>query len=166
VREQLLFKAGEPWWDARGRESARNLRSLDFLEPWSIEPHREGDSVVVKVVTRDAWSTRPEFNIESADGKQYGSLGLNELNFAGLGKALSFFYRDLPSGRSRSMATDPSLLGSRVRLRFGAATGRAGRPTISTSASRSTPKTPRTRTRSRGRARPRCRACTRTARRS
>jgi len=127
VREQLLFKPGDPWWDARGRESARNLRTLDFLEPWSIEPRRDGDSVIVKVVTRDAWSTRPEFNIESASGQQFGAIGLTELNFMGLGKALSFFYRELPSGRSRSMSySDPSLLSTRVRLRFGAATGSSG----------------------------------------
>ena len=127
VRDQLLFERGEPWSTARGSESRRKLRSLDFLVPAAIHATREGDSAVVHVETRDVWSTSPEFNIESADGKQYGSLALSERNFLGLGKSYSVIYRDLPSGRSRAITySDPSLQGTRIQLRYSASDGATG----------------------------------------
>lgn len=127
IREQLLMKPRQPWFAARGYESRRKLRSLDFLEPSVIHAAREGDSAVVHVETHDGWSTSPEFNLESADGKRYGSLGLTERNFLGLGKAYSVTYRNLPRGNSRGISySDPSLQGTRIQLRYSASDGATG----------------------------------------
>ena len=127
VRAQLLMRPGERWSDERGHETVRNLRALDFLVPSHITARRDGDSVVVDVETRDKWSTSPEFNIESADGRQYGSLAFTERNFFGLGKAISIVYRELPGGRSRSvMFDDPGMQGTRVQLHYSASDGANG----------------------------------------
>jgi hypothetical protein len=127
IEEQLLFRTGDTWQVDRGRESVRNLRALDFLEPIKIDTHVDGDSVTVAVETRDVWSTQFEFNIESADGAQYGSVAFSERNFAGLGKSFSAAYRQLPSGDSRDFGyLDPGVLGSRARLRYSASNSTDG----------------------------------------
>jgi hypothetical protein len=124
VREQLLFESGDPWTDRIGHETARNLRSLAFLEPQHIEAKRRGDSVDVQVVTRDVWSTQPQLNIESSGGHLYGSIAFSELNFMGLGKAFSLSYREIPNDRSRGFSySDPGVLGSRVRMQYAASNG-------------------------------------------
>ena len=127
IRDQLLMTPRQPWFVARGYESRRKLRSLDFLEPSVIHATREGDSAIVHVETHDGWSTSPEFNIESADGKRYGSVGLTERNFLGLGKAYSITYKELATGRSRGITySDPSLQGTRIQLRYSASDGATG----------------------------------------
>jgi hypothetical protein len=127
VREQLLFRPGDRWSNEIGQETVRNLRALNFLAPSQIVAQRDGDSAAVSVTTRDVWSTRFEFNIESADGKEYGSIAFTEANFAGLGKSISAAYRSIPDSRSFGVSyLDPSVLGSRFRLRYGASNGTSG----------------------------------------
>jgi hypothetical protein len=127
IAEQLLFRAGDRWSGSLGQESMRNLRTLGFLVPVGLDARREGDSVVVRVETRDVWSTRPEFDVESVGGRQYGSFAFTERNFAGLGKSFSVAYRELPDGRSRDVYySDPSLIGGRWRLRYAAGDGASG----------------------------------------
>ena len=127
VRAHLLFAPGTPWSEARAEETLRNLRELNFLDPRSIVARREGDSVVVAVVTRDAWTTSPEFNIESTGGQRYGSFAFTERNLLGLGQSVSISYNDDPTGISRRFSfSDPSVLGSRLRVDAGAGTGSAG----------------------------------------
>ena len=127
VRDQLLFRPGDRWSNDIGRETVRNLRALNFLAPSQIVAQRDGDSAVVSVTTRDVWSTSAEFNIESADGKEYGSIAFTESNLAGLGKAFALTYRSIPDSRSFGFSyNDPSVLGSRFRLRYGASDGTSG----------------------------------------
>jgi len=127
VRQQLLFAPGDRWSQSRRDESARVLRTLDYLEPKRMEARREGDSVVVTVETRDSWSTSPVLNLERGGGVQYGTVGLTERNLLGLGKSLSFLYHEDPVGKSRSFSyRDPAVWGSRLQLAYGASSGAAG----------------------------------------
>jgi hypothetical protein len=127
VREQLLFGPGDRWSESGGRETERNLRALYYLTPEQVEAQRDGDSATVTVVTRDIWTTAVEFNLESADGRQYGSLGLTEHNLGGLGKTISLSYHDEQSGRSRALTVDdPSVLGSHLRIHYAAGNGSSG----------------------------------------
>ncbi len=127
VRQQLLFAPGDRWSQSRSDESARVLRTLDYLEPRRMEALREGDSVVVTVETRDSWTTSPVLNVESGGGVQYGTVGLTERNLLGLGKSLSFLYHEDAVGKSRSLSyRDPALLGSRLQLAYGASSGAVG----------------------------------------
>jgi hypothetical protein len=127
IREQLLFGPGDTWTEDLGREQARNLRALRFLNPLEVSADRQGDSVDVRVVTRDLWTTSPEFNFESSGGKRYGSVAFSEKNLLGLGKFVSVAWRHDPVGTSRAIFyADPSVLGSRLRFQIGAGTGRGG----------------------------------------
>jgi hypothetical protein len=127
IREQLLFGPGDPWSEARGEETERNLRALNYLTPEGIRAERRGDSTTVTVVTRDIWSTSPQFNLQSADGRQYGSVAFTETNLFGFGKAFALSYVEDPSGISRSISfDDPGVLGSRLRFHYSAGNGTSG----------------------------------------
>lgn len=127
IRRQLLFEPGNRWSDARARETARNLRALDYLDPRRVEGRLVGDSVDAIVETRDLWTTTPRFDIASADGKGVGSIGLTERNLAGYGKSVSVFYRDDTNGQSWNFTyDDPNLVGRRERLHWGAGKGSEG----------------------------------------
>jgi hypothetical protein len=127
VRAQLLFAPGDPWSERRAREQERLMRALEFLEPHPIRAVRVGDSVDVRVATRDAWTTEPEFNLERGGGKLYGSVGLSESNLLGYGKAVGAFYREDPSGTTRAIGyDDPAVYDTHVRFRYAASNGTAG----------------------------------------
>ena len=127
VRSHLLFAPGDPWSGARGQETARTLRALDILEPVRLEAHRAGDSVDVRVETRDAWTTAPEFAIESGGGQQFVTVAVVERNLLGLGKSLAFAYHETPEGVSRSTSfQDPGVRGSRWRAGISGDTGSEG----------------------------------------
>lgn len=127
LREQLLFAPGGPWSHERGHETERNLRALDFLNPSPIVATVRADSVDVRVETRDTWSTRPEFDLESFEGRAYGSIAFTERNLLGYGKSLAFTYREVPTGISRSFSyEDPGVAGSRTKLRYAASDGSLG----------------------------------------
>jgi Omp85 superfamily domain len=117
VRSHLLFGVGDRWSEQLGRETARNLRALDFLDPKRVVAEAESDSIAVTVETRDLWTTSPEINLESGGGRQSGSLGFTERNLLGLGKSISLSYHDDAIGVSRRVAyDDPNLFGSRHEL--------------------------------------------------
>jgi hypothetical protein len=127
IREQVLLAPGQPWSQARAQESLRKLRELDVVEPQSLTAHREGDSVVVRVETRDGWTTTPEFNLESGGGSLFGSFAFAERNLFGLAKSVSFAYRQDPVGTSRSFSwQDPQFLFPRMQLGFFAGSGSEG----------------------------------------
>lgn len=127
VRELLLFSPGEPWNPARGQETERILRSLDILASARVTAARFGDSVDVWVETDDAWTTTPEFNLESGGGELFGSVSFVERNLFGLGKSIGIAYREDPTGISRSGSfVDPNVLATRMRIAFMAGTGSQG----------------------------------------
>ncbi len=127
LRGQLLFAEGDLWSEEVARENERNLRALDFLYPSRIRTRVERDSVVATVETHDIWTTSPEFNLESADGNQYGSISFTERNLVGLGKSVSVEFRKDAVGSSRSLSyDDPGVGGTHARFHFGAGDAAGG----------------------------------------
>jgi hypothetical protein len=127
VRQQVLLRSGRTWTAARGRESVRLLRNLDFLDPLSIRAIPAGDSVDVRVETRDVWTTQPEVNVERGGGKVFGAFAFTERNLLGLGKSVSVGYREDPIGITRSIdLNDPGVGGTRVRFHVSGARGTSG----------------------------------------
>ncbi|MFN8589213.1 MAG: hypothetical protein U0704_15595 [Candidatus Eisenbacteria bacterium] len=130
VRAALVFRTGDRWSDALRHESERRLRELAFLDPDTLraEPAgADGDSVDVLVVTRDHWTTSPEFSLESGGGQQFGSFAFTERNFLGLGTSLSVARHHDPVGISHfASLEDHSVFGSRLRGKFVAGTGAGG----------------------------------------
>ena len=88
IQRELLFAAGDTVDTLRVAESLRRLRKLQFLESAHVEADRcvtpAGESLALKVVTQDAWTTRPDF-------KAGGSprIGLTERNLFGTGRTVS-----------------------------------------------------------------------------
>ncbi len=127
IRGQLLFAPGSRWSDARARETARNLRGLDYLDPIRVEARPQGDSAVAVVETRDLWTMTPRFDVAIADGRHVGSFGLSDRNVMGYGKSLSFSYRDDENGISRHVGyDDPGLFGGHRQLHYAAGKGTEG----------------------------------------
>ncbi|HKQ59060.1 MAG TPA: hypothetical protein VJY35_14450 [Candidatus Eisenbacteria bacterium] len=116
LRSQILIVPGEPWSEARARETERSLRALDIFNSAEVEGSRSGDSTLVTVETHDAWTTSPQFNLERGGARTYGSFQFSERNLFGRAKYIALAYREDPTGISRSIElADPSVLGSRVR---------------------------------------------------
>ena len=78
IRRELLFELGEPYRSAAAHETARNLRELRQLSIVLIVPVRGSapDSVRVLVITKDVWSLRLNWALESSNG-HINSLALN-----------------------------------------------------------------------------------------
>ncbi len=127
VRQLMLLSPGESWHAARGAETMRRLRELDFLMPESLVATRARDSVDVNLQTVDAWTTSLEFNMQSASGARSGTVAFTERNLLGLGKGVALSYHDEPGGITRMLDwNDPALFGSRSRFDASFATGTAG----------------------------------------
>lgn len=127
IRNHLLLAPGERWTEARGRESERGLRGLEIFDSARVESRLSGDSVVVIVRTRDAWTTSPEFTLERGGGKLLYSMQLSERNLLGRAQNFAVAYRQDALGISRSVqATDPAVAGTRLRISAGASRGSSG----------------------------------------
>ncbi len=128
LRAALVLKPGDRWTAARQAESERHLRALEYLVPDSVVATPVGaDSVDLRVVTHDNWTTSPEFGIESGGGQRYGSFAFTERNLCGLGTSLSIGYRDDVNGISRQAGIeDNEILGTHWRARGSLSEGTAG----------------------------------------
>ena len=128
VRGALVFREGSLWSESGRAESERHLRSLAFLVPDTLVASPVGtDSVDVRAVTHDNWTTSPEFGLESGGGQHFSSFSFIERNFLGLGTSLAVGYRDDVSGISRGASLeDDQLFGSHWRGRVAASRGSTG----------------------------------------
>jgi hypothetical protein len=127
IRHHMLLAAGEPWTEARARESERGLRALDIFDVVRVGGRPSGDSAVVTVWTRDAWTTSPEVSLERGGAQLFGSLQFSERNLFGRAQQIGFTYREDPTGISRSIElADPGVAGTRVRVAASASGGSSG----------------------------------------
>ena len=119
IRNNLLFKTGDPYNPELLRESERILRAKDYLFDAEIRPVRYHDNEVdVAVYTRDVWTLTGGVNYShKGDQSEYG-FEIQEDNFAGLGKSVEikrdtnalrtqneFKYQDPFIGRNRFQLT-------------------------------------------------------------
>ena len=89
IRRELLFAAGDTVDTLRVAESLRRLRKLQFLENAHVEAERcvtpVGESLALKVVTRDAWTTHPDIKAGGSSPR----IGLTERDLLGTGRTVS-----------------------------------------------------------------------------
>lgn len=89
IRRELLFAAGDTVDTLLVAESLRRLRKLQFLENAHVEADRcltpNGESLALRVVTRDSWTTRPD--IKAGGGSP--RIGLTERDLLGTGRTVS-----------------------------------------------------------------------------
>ncbi len=89
IRRELLFAAGDTVDTLLVAESLRRLRKLQFLENAHVEAEKcstpVGESLALKVVTRDAWTTRPDIKAGGSSPR----IGLTERDLLGTGRTVS-----------------------------------------------------------------------------
>ena len=91
IRNQLLFRPGEPYLHRIVQETERILRANDYLNDAVIRPVAwDGRKVDLEVRTRDTWTLNPGINFSRQGGENSGSIQLEEKNLLGNGQKLSF----------------------------------------------------------------------------
>ena len=91
IRDQLLFKPGEPYRQRLVAETERLLRANDYLYDATIEAVAyDGHAVDLEVRTRDVWTLNPGFNFSRKGGKNTLGAQIEEDNLLGTGQALDF----------------------------------------------------------------------------
>ena len=104
IRQQLLFKSGDPYSQRLLDESERILRTDRYLYDASIRPLACRDGQVdVAVTTRDVWTLNPGVSFGRSGGKNTSGVELEELNILGTGTSLSV-------GRKSGVDRDSTLL--------------------------------------------------------
>jgi hypothetical protein len=89
IRQQLLFKSGDPYSQRLIDESARILRSARYLYDASIQPVAFKDGRVdIAVTTRDVWTLNPGLSFSRKGGENTVGVELEELNLLGTGTDL------------------------------------------------------------------------------
>lgn len=119
IRQQLLFRSGEPYSQRLLAESERILRSARYLYDASVRPIAWHDGRVdVAVTTRDVWTLNPGISYGRHGGTNTYGFELEELNILGTGTSLSLARK---SGIDRDSTIveykDPHLASSWVSLK-------------------------------------------------
>jgi hypothetical protein len=117
VRRELLLRAGEPFDSARAAETARNLRALGIFRQVRVDSVRTDSGLVLQVVTRDGWSTRPDFRFKSTGGETEYTIAFIEDNLLGTATQASVKYRRTPDRSSTSFGfLQPRFIARTIRL--------------------------------------------------
>ena len=91
VRNQLLFKTGEPYVQRLVQETERILRDNDYMyDAWIRPVAYDGKTVDLEVRTRDTWTLNPGINFSRQGGANSSSITLEEKNLLGNGQKLAF----------------------------------------------------------------------------
>jgi hypothetical protein len=117
IRRELLFRVGERYDSARVAESERNLRGLGVFRKVQIDSVQTDTGVVMKVLTKDGWSTRADWRFRSTGGEVEFTIGMVEDNLLGTASSASVRYRKTPDRSTVALGfRRPRLFMGRVGL--------------------------------------------------
>ncbi|MBA3317419.1 MAG: hypothetical protein H0T50_04935 [Gemmatimonadales bacterium] len=120
VRRELLFEVGQPYDSARVAESERNLRALRVFRKVQIDSVQTDSGIVMKVLTKDGWSTRADWRFRSAGGEVEFTIGMVEDNLLGTASSASVRYRKTPDRSTVALGfRRPRLFAGQVGLTLG-----------------------------------------------
>lgn len=100
VRREVLLRPGEPYDSALVAESERNLRALGIFRRVQIDSVRSDSGLVLRVLTKDGWSTQLDWRFRSTGGEAAFTLGLVETNLLGTASTAAVRYRKDPDRSS------------------------------------------------------------------
>jgi outer membrane protein assembly factor BamA len=118
IERQLLFKPGDVFSPELVAESARLLRTNDYLYDVEVKPTlRQDGKVDVEVVTRDVWTLSGGVSFGRAGGVNTTSFSAEDTNLFGTGKDLSVARIGTVDRISNLVRySDSNLGGSRLQL--------------------------------------------------
>jgi outer membrane protein assembly factor BamA len=93
IRRELLVRPGEPYDSALVAESERNLRGLGVFRRVRIDSVRTDSGLVLRVLTKDGWSTKADWRFRSAGGDVEFTIGMVEDNLLGTASSAAVRYR-------------------------------------------------------------------------
>jgi hypothetical protein len=104
IRREVLFRAGEPYDSALVAESERNLRALGIFRRVQIDSVRTPTGLMLRVHTKDGWSTQADWRFRSTGGEVAFTIGLVETNLLGTASTAAIRYRDDPDRSSVALS--------------------------------------------------------------
>lgn len=117
IERELLFAVGDPYDSVKVAETERNLRRLGVFRTVRVDSTRDGDGVVMTVLTQDGWSTKPVFNIRTTGNQVAYRISLIEENLLGTASSFSVGYAKDPDRDAFQFAfRQPRLVAGRVGL--------------------------------------------------
>ena len=118
IERQLLFRPGDVFTPELVEESARLLRTHDYLYDVEMKPVLRPDGKVdVEVVTRDVWTLAGGLSFGRAGGVNSTSFSAEDTNLLGTGKDLTVARIGSVDRVSNLIRfRDPNLAGSRLQL--------------------------------------------------
>ncbi|HEU5040334.1 MAG TPA: POTRA domain-containing protein [Gemmatimonadales bacterium] len=120
IRRELLLHPGEPYDSALVAESERNLRALGVFRRVRIDSVRTDSGLVLRVLTKDGWSTKADWRFRSAGGDVEFTIGMVEDNLLGTASSAAVRYRKTTDRSTVALAfRQPRLVAGTVG--FGAA---------------------------------------------
>lgn len=120
VERKILFEPGDPYDPRALQETARYLRSLEYIYDAEVTPvrYRHGQ-VDILVRTRDVWTLGVGAGLKRSGGENTWQFQIEESNLLGTGRFFDAKFTDDPDRRSsRVRFIDDSLLGTRAALRL------------------------------------------------
>jgi hypothetical protein len=100
IRREILLDPGEPYDSALVAESERNLRALGIFRRVQIDSVRTDSGLVLRVLTKDGWSTQADWRFRSTGGEVAFTIGLVENNLLGTASSAAIRYRKDPDRSS------------------------------------------------------------------
>jgi hypothetical protein len=96
VRREVLLRPGQLYDSALVAESERNLRGLGIFRRVQIDTVRSDSGLVLRVLTKDGWSTQLDWRFRSTGGEVAFTIGLVETNLLGTASTAAVRYQKNP----------------------------------------------------------------------
>ncbi len=100
IRREVLLRPGQLYDSALVAESERNLRSMGIFRRVQIDSVRTDSGLVLRVLTKDGWSTQLDWRFRSTGGEVAFTLGMVETNLLGTASSAAIRYRNDPDRNS------------------------------------------------------------------
>jgi hypothetical protein len=100
IRREVLLQPGEQYDSALVAESERNLRAIGIFRRVQIDSVRTDSGLVLRVLTKDGWSTQLDWRFRSTGGEVAFTIGMVETNLLGTASSAAVRYRKDPDRSS------------------------------------------------------------------
>ncbi len=120
IRREVLLRPGQVYDSALVAESERNLRAMGIFRRVQIDSVRTDSGLVLRVTTKDGWSTQLDWRFRSTGGEVAFTLGMVETNLLGTASSAAIRYRKDPDRNSIALGfRRRRLFAGTVGLEFG-----------------------------------------------